>query len=111
MNPHYCVYNCCAPFAKDNYSGITLAFFENRKRLHRSSDTSPQKQTMDRAHAKMLKCGFYLYLFGPLVGFTVFQPTRLLLRRAEVRAMILLDSNLNTQGNVSRESSDGILLD
>ena len=99
MNPKYCVYMSVAPFTRDNYCGITMAYFDNRTRLHRSSDISHKRRTMDKCHGTMLKRGFYFFMFAPLIDFGVHDPTRLRLRRSEVRGMLLLSSTLNTQGN------------
>ena len=111
MNPKKCVYFASAVYTEDTYVGITLAFFDTRKRLHRSSDISPKRKTMDRCHATMLRRGFYYFMFSPLCELTADDATRLLFRRMEVRGMLLLRSRMNTQGQSLRGNQKGFVID
>ena len=67
---------------------LTLAWYSKRSRLHRSSDISTTKNTMDKAHGVMLKEGPHKLMFGPMVDYDNDQPTRLLLRQGEARGFL-----------------------
>lgn len=101
-----------APFTVDSYVGMTVRYFLQRKRLHRTSGISPhKKERMDFCHGQMLKQGFYKFLFGPHLDCDVTQPTRIEGRRAECREMWLLRANLNTVGNSTKGMRDFRVLD
>ena len=65
---------------------------------------------MDKFHARQLKRAFYCYLFARIVDFADSE-TRLQPRRSEIPGMLLLASDMNTQGNSLRGHARGLIVD
>ena len=66
--------------------------------------------TMDKAHTKMLKNGYFRFLFLPVLDLDNLNPVRGFMRQIETRSFPLLPSNLNTQQQSVKGVPDAVVV-